>query len=169
MALGRNPAPPCGLATEEVSDYDCVMAERFGVLGVLGVCALVVLATWDDSARDAFLRDHGEQLFRGFAALFLSVTSAYLAYCVATCFARDSGMRRRNRDRLRTEIQRSGLMLLAGCLKMIVILEPLLQHHAAWLSWLSLAFAELGFLVRWRGPKRRLTLRDRRSAPAANG
>jgi hypothetical protein len=89
-------------------------------------------------------------------------------YRFATCFVRDSASRRRNRDRLRAEIQKSGLLLLAGCLKMVVILEPRLEHHIAWLSWLSLAFAVLGFLVRWRGPKRRLTLRDRRSAVAAN-
>jgi hypothetical protein len=144
------------------SDYDFVMAVR------LGLCALVVLVTLNDSACDAFLRDHGKQIFRGFAALFLSGTFSYLMYRLATCFVRDSASRRRNRDRLRAEIQKSGLLLLAGCLKMVVILEPRLEHHIAWLSWLSLAFAVLGFLVRWRGPKRRLTLRDRRSAVAAN-
>jgi len=132
------------------------MAERLGVfVGVVGMCALVVLATWNDSARDAFLRDHGAQLFRGVAALFLSGTSTYLAYRFATCFVRDSEIRRRNRNRLRGEIRDSGSLMSGAYIKMVAILEPRLEHHVAWLSWLSLALVVLGFFVRRRGPKRR--------------
>jgi hypothetical protein len=122
------------------------MAVRLGV--ILTAFALTVLVTQNDAACAAFLRDHGDDAFRGFAAIFVVGTLSYLSYLVAACYVGDGESRRRRRERLRTRIGGGGALLVAVEFKMIAMLVSRPGHQAAWLSWLALTFAILGFGLR---------------------